>query len=259
MIPKTIHYCWLGGAPKPKSVLKCIDSWRRHCPDYEIIEWNEKNFSISACPSYVRDAYQNKKWAFATDYIRLKVIYEHGGVYFDTDVELVKNIDLLLSYNAFLGFEHDAYVNSGLGFGAERGAKILKEMMDAYNSLSFILPDGSLNQVTCPIINTKVLLQHGLIQNNKTQIIDENILILSSIYMCPLNYETGTLKKTRKTISIHWFHASWLSKDDQEYHKRHRQKLRADKFDYWIHLPNRFLMKMLGDDRYKKFKKRMKK
>lgn len=104
-IPKVIHYCWFGHDPKPKLAEKCIKSWKKKCPDYKIIEWNEENFDISACPLYVRQAYEAKKWAFVTDYVRLKVVYEHGGIYLDTDVELKKNLDFLLNHKAYFGFE----------------------------------------------------------------------------------------------------------------------------------------------------------
>ena len=120
MIPKIIHYCWFGYGPKPKLAEKCIRSWKKYCPDYQIIEWNENNFDISACPLYVRQAYEARKWAFVTDYVRLKVIYENGGIYMDTDVELKKNLDNLLPYNAYFGFENYWVIATGLGFGALR-------------------------------------------------------------------------------------------------------------------------------------------
>ncbi len=259
MIPKVIHYCWFGGATKPESVLRCINSWKKHCPDFQIIEWNEENFDVFTCPQYVIDAYKNKKWAFATDYIRLRIIYENGGVYFDTDVELLKGINELLQYNAFFGFEDGKHVATGLGFGAKPGISVIKEMMDEYNSLEFVLPDGSSNQETCPVINTRTLLKYGLVQNDKRQILDGGIMILPSIYMCPINYETGEMKRTRNTISIHWFDATWMSKDDREYHEKHRERLKAEKADYWKHLPNRVLMKLLGNERYEKLKNQVKK
>ena len=129
MIPKIIHYCWFGRNPKPELAVKCIKSWKKRCPDYEIIEWNEDNFDISSCPLYVRQAYEAKKWAFVSDYVRLKVVYDEGGVYLDTDVELKKGLDALLAYDAYFGFEDGTHVNTGLGFGAVKGAPILKEMM----------------------------------------------------------------------------------------------------------------------------------
>ena len=254
MIPKKIHYCWFGHNQLPESAKKCINSWKKFCPSFDIIEWNEENFNIDACPQYVKDAYSQKKWAFVTDYVRLKVVYENGGIYFDTDVELISRIDSLLKYNAYFGFEDGVYVNTGLGFGAVKGMGIIKEMMDVYTTLPFILEDGTMNQETCPVINTKTLGNHGLKQNNKSQTIENNIRVLSSKYMCPIDFETGILKKSRRTISIHWFDSSWMSQADKDYHEKHRKAIRAERRDYWRHIPNRMLSKLLGKKLYANLK-----
>ena len=200
MIPKTIHYCWFGGAVKSKIVQNCINSWKTCCPDYKIIEWNEDNLDIFECPKYVIDAYNNKKWAFVSDYVRLKVVYENGGIYFDTDVELIKRIDDFLGYNAFFGFESKEYVNTGMGFGAVKGSEIVKEMMEEYDALQFVLPDGSLNLEPCPLINTKTLLRHSLKQNNEKQMLDDNTSVLPSISLSPINNETGKMKKSDLSV-----------------------------------------------------------
>lgn len=137
MIPKTIHYCWFGRNPKPALAQKCLQSWKKHCPDYTIMEWNEDNYDISSAPLYVRQAYGAKKWAFVTDYVRLHVVHDHGGIYMDTDVELKKNPDALLEHSAYFGFEDGQYVNTGLGFGAVPGHPILKEIMYDYIGIPF--------------------------------------------------------------------------------------------------------------------------
>ena len=209
MIPKRIHYCWFGRGEKPKLAEKCITSWKKYCPDYEIFEWNEDNFDIESCPLYVKQAYAEKKWAFVTDYVRLKVVCEHGGIYMDTDVELIKSLDSLLNNKAYFGFENRKYVNTGIGFGAEKGNEILVDMMSEYEDISFVFPDGSYNLITCPYRNTKVLEKYGLKQNGKKQILETDVLILPSIYFCPISYRTGNMRKSQKTISIHWFSASW--------------------------------------------------
>ena len=206
-----------------------MQSWQKFCPDYLIVEWNEKNFNIKECPQYVIDAYHRKKWAFVTDYVRLRVVYEYGGIYFDTDVELVKKIDFLLKYSAFFGFENKKYISTGLGFGAERGCGLLYEMMEMYQTIPFILEDGSENKKTCPVINTEIFLKHGLEQKDKQQILEGNIMILPSICMCPIDFETGYRRKSKKTISVHWFHASWMERAEKEYHKKHRQALLEEK------------------------------
>ena len=156
-IPKKIHYCWFGGNPKPELALKCIKSWKKYCPDYEIIEWNESNFDVNA-NQYCRDAYKEKKWAFVTDYARLVILYEHGGVYFDTDVQVIRSIDALLEHPAFMGIERasdSCKVASGLALGSEKGNPLIKEIMDDYDTASFYRSDGSIDITTCTVRNSE--------------------------------------------------------------------------------------------------------
>lgn len=259
MIPKTIHYCWFGRNPLPKLAKKCIKSWKKYCPDYEIIEWNEDNFDISACPLYVRQAYEAKKWAFVTDYVRLKVVYDHGGIYLDTDVELKKPLDALLSYGAYFGFEDGVHIATGLGFGAEKGHPLLKELMDDYAEIPFVREDGSFDTLPCPQRNTAILLRHGMQQNDSRQVLDGNILILPSEYFCPLSYQNGRKKCTENTISIHWFDASWQSEAQKKTHKDTVKKWNAAmRKDYVRHIPNRLMRALLGTARYNKLKSTLK-
>ena len=260
MIPKKIHYCWFGYNPKPPLAEKCIKSWKRHCPDYEIVEWNEDNFDIASCPLYVRQAYQLKKWAFVTDYIRLKVVYDNGGIYLDTDVELKKRLDELLKYKAFFGFETTGYINTGLGFGAEEGMSILSELMSDYEEILFQLPDGKIDDLSCPKRNAHIFTKHGMTCDNKFQILDGDIAILPSEYLCPLDFELNKMKYTKNTISVHWFSASWFSKEQKKrHHQRVRRERRARRIDCIAHIPNRTLMKLLGNDRYQRLKSFIKK
>ena len=164
MIPKVIHYCWFGKSEKPESVKKCIASWRKFCPDYKIIEWNEDNFDLNCIP-FVQQAYQKKKWAFVTDYARLKIIYENGGIYFDTDVELLRNIDKLLLLKGFMGTEDGGFINTGLGFGAVKNHPMLKKLMEDYLSLSFPEDDQEIAKITCPILTTAKFEKYGYIRN----------------------------------------------------------------------------------------------
>lgn len=209
MIPKKIHYCWFGRNEKPKAVQKCISSWRKYCPDYEIIEWNEDNFDVQQNP-YIKYCYENKKWAFLSDLARLLVVCEHGGIYFDTDVELVRNPDFLLEYGAFYGFETSEYVNTGEGFGSEAHHPTIENMIEQYEKLE---PDenGYYPTVTCPQLNTKALLPFGLKLNGEKQLLD-NVLILPVEYMNPYDDPKGVLNKTENTVSIHWYSKSWMSK-----------------------------------------------
>lgn len=207
MIPKRIHYCWFGGNPKPDSVQKCINSWKSFCPDYEIIEWNESNFDIHCMP-FVEQAIEAKKYAFASDVARLMVVYENGGLYFDTDVEVIKSFDDLLENKAFLGFENNEYVASGLGFGSEAGVEFFKEHIDAYRNENFINADGSFHMIGCPRVATKLLLEKGLVQNGQEQLVDE-IRIYPQDFFNPYDSITGRLNKTENTYSVHWYDASW--------------------------------------------------
>ena len=217
MIPKTIHYCWFGGNPLPKLAKKCIKSWKKYCPDYKIIEWNEDNFDINATPLYVRQAYEAKKWAFVTDYVRLKVVYDYGGVYLDTDVQLLKSLDDLLDYTAYFGFEDDnSCVATGLGFGSEKNTKILEDILSQYEDIVFIRDDGSIDDLACPARNTEAFKKYGLVQNNTTQFLPENIAVFSTEYFCPLSYLTNKKNITINTYSIHLYAASWLTKEKRK-------------------------------------------
>lgn len=210
MIPKKIHYCWFGNGPKGKKELKCIESWKKFCPEYEIIEWNESNVDLDMMP-FVREAYDAKKYAFVSDVVRLWAIYNNGGIYFDTDVEIIKSFNDLLSYSGFSGFETPEYVASGLCIASEKNNQIIKEMFDHYKHLHFINNDGSLNYINCPRINTEILINHGLKRNGQFQIID-NFAIFPIDYFNPYDDHTGKLNITQNTYSIHWYSKSWLDK-----------------------------------------------
>lgn len=210
MIPKKIHYIWLGGNKKPKIIKKCMKSWKRFCPDYEIIEWTEDNFDFSDC-KYAVEAYQNKKWAFVSDYIRYVVLYNEGGVYLDTDVELLKPIDDLLAEHAFMGFETKSMLNPGLICGSEAGDKFIKRMIDSYKKDSFVLYGGGLNFKTICLRTTELLQKDGLILDGSEQTVD-GIKLYPTEYFNPMNMDTGKINKTKNTYSIHRYAASWCSK-----------------------------------------------
>ena len=160
-IPKVIHYCWFGKGEMPKLALKCIKSWKKYCPDYEIICWNEDNFDITQ-NRYMQEAYEAKKWAFVSDFARLKVIYDHGGIYMDTDVEILKPIDDLLETKGYMGFDEKGLMSTGLGFGAEKGNKIVGEFLKSYEDIPFVLPDGTYDLTPCPDRNTATLTRLGM-------------------------------------------------------------------------------------------------
>ena len=216
-IPKIIHYCWFGDNPMPDSAITCIESWKKMCPDYKIKIWNEDNYDISKC-KFMKEAYEEKKYAFVADYARLDIIYNYGGIYLDTDVEVIKSFDFLLNYKGFASFDDDSLINTGLGFGAVEKCYFIKENLEAYHNLSFAEYLNKLNSITCPTITTKVMEKYGLILNGKTQIIDD-FIFLSKDYMCPLNFYNGNLTISPNTISIHKFSMSWMSEKDVLWHE----------------------------------------
>lgn len=206
MIPKKIHYCWFGRGEKSKLAQKCIASWKKYMPDYEIIEWNEDNFDVNTI-AYTKMCYEQKRYAFLTDYLRLLIINEHGGLYFDTDVEVVRSFDNLLDCGAFFGFEINQYVNTGEGFGAEAGHPIVEQMLKEYENLL----DGLHGTIGCPHLNTEALLKFGLKQNGQFQNLGD-ATIYPADYFNPYDDPTGILKKTENTYSIHWYGKSWMDK-----------------------------------------------
>lgn len=232
MIPKTIHYCWFGRGEKPKLAQKCIASWKKFCPDYKIIEWNEDDFDVNM-NGYTRMCYEQKKYAFLSDYARLFVVAQNGGLYFDTDVELLKSPDSLLEHEAFFGFETNEYVASGLGFGSVSHGTVIEAMLYAYDPLL----DGQHGTVGCPRLNTAALVQLGLQQNGSYQDV-ASAIILPSDYLNPYESATGRIKKTANTISIHWYSAAWMSP---------KQKLRS--------MITRPLHRIFGVDAFKRFRK----
>lgn len=211
-IPKIIHYCWVGGNPKPQSVLYCIESWKRCCPDYEIREWNETNYDFEK-NEYMRQAYEAKKWGFVPDYARLDIIYEYGGVYLDTDVEMLRSFDHLLEKECFFGFEDtgdgEHFVNCGHGFGAVPHHEAIKAARDIYEHVSFVKEDGTLNLLASPYYTTQSLRQLGLVQENRDQTLP-GVQVYASDVFCPKTFRTGQLHQTARTVSIHHFSASWV-------------------------------------------------
>ena len=213
MIPKTIHYCWFGHNPLPEMAQKCIASWKQYCPDYEIIEWNEENFDIHCCP-YVEEAYEAKKWAFVTDVVRLYALVNYGGIYMDTDVEVLKPLDCLLEYEAVSGFEDDIHIPTGL-MAACKGQPLFAELLHEYDNLHFKAPDGSLDLTTNVVRITDTCTKYGFVPNNKKQTVN-GFTLLPKDYLCPKSVADGKIHLTENSITIHHFDASWWD-DEQKY------------------------------------------
>ncbi len=209
MIPKSIHYCWFGGKSKSKLYRNCIDSWHRYCPDYEIIEWNEDNFDFHQHP-YPEWCHEHQKWAFLSDFARLLILKEHGGIYLDADVEVIRPLDKLLEYEAFLGFENETWLNTGLGFGCVPDHPVPDVLLKPYLE-SKANGDGSFELIPCPRLNTEALLPYGLKQDGTKQTVC-GAEILPVEYLNPYDDPTGRLNKTKNTYSIHWYGKSWMNK-----------------------------------------------
>lgn len=205
VIPRKIHYCWFGGAKIPDRLASYIEGWRKLCPDYELVLWNEDNYDVFK-NSYIAEAYQCKRWSFVTDYVRLDVVHENGGIYLDTDVELLKRPDELLFNDAYMGFERLSTVNSGAGFGAVKGFPILREMMDGYEKRIFVNEDDPNKMILCPEYETAVLKKHGLKLDGNFQIVDD-MSIYPVMYFNAKSLYSNERKVTDETVSIH--HCTW--------------------------------------------------
>lgn len=214
MIPKVIHYCWFGRGPLPPLAVKCIASWRKYLPDYEIREWNEDNFDVDAI-AYTREAYAARKYAFVSDYARFKILYEQGGLYFDTDVEVIRPLDDLIARGPFMGCERDAAgaaapsVAPGLGLGVNPGLPLYGELLALYAGLHFQRPDGSLDLKTVVEYTTELLCRHGLRAEGGVQQV-AGVWIYPQAYFCPVSVVDGKLHVTAETRTIHHYAQSWL-------------------------------------------------
>lgn len=205
MIPKIIHYCWFGSAQIPKQALKCIESWEKYLPDYHLKLWNEKNFDLTL-NDYVSEAYLAKKYAFVTDYVRLFVLNNEGGIYMDTDVEVLKSLDKFLSLPAFSGFEGDKYVPTGI-MGSEKNGYWVREQLDYYNGRHFILPDGTFDMTTNTQIISGIMESNGFILKNSFQIYKNCIHFFPYDFFSPLKF--GKIILTENSHCIHHYASSW--------------------------------------------------
>lgn len=212
MIPKIIHYCWFGGKPLPKSAIKCINSWKKFFPDYEIKEWNESNFDVNMIP-YTKEAYAAKKYAFVSDFVRFWVLHEYGGVYFDTDVEVIRPMDDIVAKGPFMGFEKQTtkaqkahYIAPGLGIGCFKGHPTWKHILDRYCEFSLFTPD---KQGTVCGITSEYFQSKGIILNGKLTEL-ENLTIYPAEFFCPQAMIGAPIELTDNTRSIHHFDCTWL-------------------------------------------------
>ena len=221
MIPKIIHYCWFGRNPLPELAQRCIASWKKYLPDYEIKEWNEDNFDVNIIP-YTAEAYQAKKYAFVSDYARFWILYQYGGIYFDTDVEVIRPINDIVERGNFMGFETDpkpqlkedaskASVAPGHGLGVNPGLGLGKKMLDFYEGKHFVHEAVMRNQITVVHIATQVLRENGLKNVAGIQEVAD-CFIYPSEYFCPINVTTGRIHVEKNTRTIHHYAGTWVDK-----------------------------------------------
>lgn len=208
VIPKKIHYCWFGGAELPEKYRNYIESWKKYCPNYEIIRWDESNYDVSK-NRYMKQAYDQKKWAFVSDYARVDVIYQHGGIYLDTDVELIASFDEFLKWDMFCGFEDTRMVAWGLGFGAVKGQKLLKALLDVYETRDFVREDGTMDLTGCPVLQSAVMERYGFKMNGRPQQL-RNIAVYPKEFFAPFTHIAGFGRITDNTHSIHHYEGSWV-------------------------------------------------
>ncbi len=219
MIPKVIHYCWFGGKPLPDSAVACIESWKKFCPDYEIKEWNENTFDISCC-AYVKEAAEMKKWAFVSDYCRFYALYREGGVYMDTDVELLRSIDDL--QGAVVGFDRTGAVNSGSLRIAPAGDEICGRMLESYHTDHFIKNQEPDFTTVCAR-EMSIFRDLGLRMDNTMQVVGDTT-VYPAEYFDPKDHRTGEVHVTEQTYSVHHYDSSWFS-DAEEYASKLRKKI----------------------------------
>ncbi len=208
-IPKIIHYCWFGGRAKPEIVNKCINSWKKYLLDYEIIEWNEDRFDVN-CNSYVKQAYESNKFAFVSDFVRVHALYNFGGIYLDTDVEIFKPFDNLLHHQSFWGFEQENFIATST-IGAVKGNKLIKIFLDSYSSKNFIEKDGRFNELTNVAIVTDILQNLGLKKNGEFQKIEGLGTFYPQSFFSPYDYINCRKFITKDTYAMHHFYKSWLT------------------------------------------------
>lgn len=223
-IPKKIHYCWFGGKEIPSHLKKYMESWEKYCPEYEIIRWDENNYDITK-NAYMKEAYEAKKWGFVPDYARLDIIYNEGGVYLDTDVELLASLDRVLNNGMFLGFSSNFQIGMGVGFGAIKGHPLIKELRDYYDNQHFILEDGNLNLKTCYEYQHPILQKFGFSLENNYQIINDVALYPSEVF----SPNQGLIKTnyTKNTLSEHHYEYSWANLHEKEIFLKFKEEVKS--------------------------------
>lgn len=243
MIPKIIHFCWLSGDEYPELIQKCIDSWKEKLPDYEILCWDTNRFDINGC-QYTREAFAEKKYAFASDYIRLYALYHFGGIYLDSDIEVIKSFDTLLDQKAFTCFQKMSMTLSPWIIGCEKGNPIVKEFLDYYQDRSFYDASGKMDLTPNPYPFTRICRKYGLLLKDEEQNLG-SITVFPHDYFCPYSPSNGQLEITDNTYTIHYFNAEWMSEAQKKRRKRKQEV--TQKYGKYIGL-SIYAMKLLTEE-----------
>lgn len=230
-IPKVIHYCWFGESELSDLAVKCIESWRSKLPSYKIVKWDENNFDIR-CNKYVYEAYCEKKWAFISDYVRLYVLYKYGGIYMDTDVEVLKDISCFLDNEVFTGFQDERNIPTGI-IGAKKNNKWIFELLSYYDNRSFYLENRKNDLTTNVESITKISKKLGFDDSLQEQIFAGGVYIYPRDYFCAKSYLSGDITLTENTYCIHHFQGSWVDKGVKD-------------------IARKYLIKIIGENIYKK-------
>lgn len=253
-IPKILHYCWFGRGELPELTIRCMESWKQYLPDYQIVRWDEDNFDIQS-NRFVKEAYAARKFAFVSDYVRLHALYTQGGIYLDTDVQVLKPLDPFLEHEAFSGFETTKTISTAV-VGAEAGSQIVRAFMQYYKDRPFIKPDGNMDITTNVKIITEYCRLRGFSPDNRYQVLDGFTLYPKDTF-CPLDWNPDHSKIAERPIpeesyTVHHFAGSWLTE----------KEIRRSKSFAWRHFgkPIGFALRMirtvLGDDNYAKLKQK---
>ena len=252
-IPKIIHYCWFGPNEIPQMEQKCIRSWTEKMPNYKIMFWSEDTFDVNSIP-FTKQAYEHKKYAFVSDYVRMYALYNYGGIYFDTDVEVVKELSPFMEDEEFIGFENKTMVGTGI-IGAQKETKLFKEMLEHYEEYEFVDENGNIDTTTNVQVLTKILESKGFEKENKEQMVD-GIHIYERDIFCPKKMDDGTFRTTDRTVTIHRFAASWLTERER---KRGVNKFWRNVCRPVLKKIREILTKLLGNKRTKKIEAKLRK
>lgn len=255
MIPKIIHYCWFGRGEMPKLVKKCVKSWEKFCPGWKVVLWNEDSFDVNST-LWTKQAYEAKKYAFVADYVRLKAMYEMGGVYLDSDVELTRPIDEFLVHEAFSGFENPKSVPTGI-MASVAGQTVIGRWLDWYTDRPYLI-DGKPNMDPNVSFMTQDLVSRGLVLDNTFQVVD-GFAMYPQTYFCPLHTDNVSHCRSDKTAAIHYFTSTWRSEQGRKSMKRAKwRSTKTYKALLWLrYLPNRILRGVVGDKAIDGIKKKL--